>query len=187
MSKRSFFIFGVIALAGVILTAVLVPLSKRRHSQKNVAPVFTNTSSFQEVVTGLMNSNLLTTLATPATAPVVNVESTTPTSTANTIPVEEGDKAPASNYDNSLFGRIAQRGWNANTPVCYPQTSTEVINMVTGTGCTVIIITKDFDIKQQMNVTSTKIVIGNPITLPKLNATGRSIHRLFEGGYVCSI
>ena len=53
-----------------------------------------------------------------------------------------------------------------------------------GSSCTVIILTKGsqdrYDIRQTLVVNTTKIIIGNPIDLPVLNATNR-IERLFDG------
>lgn len=68
---------------------------------------------------------------------------------------------------------------------CFPTTGEEVTEAVYGDDCTVIVLMngnaegKDYKIEKELNVTSHKIFLGNPIDLPKLNAT-KKIRRLFN-------
>ncbi len=66
---------------------------------------------------------------------------------------------------------------------CYPKDGTDVARMVMGADCTVIILTKSsrdrYDINQTLVVSSTKIIIGHPLDIPRLNTTNR-IERLFD-------
>ena len=58
------------------------------------------------------------------------------------------------------------------------------IKAMMGKDCTVVILTKgcdeDYKIGQTMNITSLKILVGNPIDIPKLTPTNK-IERLFNG------
>ena len=77
---------------------------------------------------------------------------------------------------------VAQ-GMQGGVTTCFPANGAEVIAAVTGTTCTVIMLTRNyFDsyvINQEMMVTGRKVIIGNPLTLPLLNTTGSE--RLFHG------
>lgn len=90
-----------------------------------------------------------------------------------------GDAAPPGSVSSLGWGRLG--GKNI---ICYPKNGTEVVSMSEGKSpCTVIVLTRSsndpYNIKQTMNITTTKIFIGNPIDLPALNSTNK-IERLFR-------
>lgn len=66
---------------------------------------------------------------------------------------------------------------------CFPKTGAELEQAVVGAECTVIVLTNgytvDYKIREVMNVTAYKVLVGNPIDIPKLNATNK-IERLFN-------
>ena len=67
--------------------------------------------------------------------------------------------------------------------ICTPKDGVELVSMASSSGCTIIILTRGrgevYNIRQTMNITDTKIIIGNPISRPTLNATNK-IQRLFD-------
>jgi hypothetical protein len=90
-----------------------------------------------------------------------------------------GDIAPPGSVSSLGWGRLG-----AGNIICYPKNGTEVVSMSEGKSpCTVIVLTRSstdpYDIRQVINITTTKIIVGNPIDLPVLNATNR-IERLFR-------
>lgn len=66
---------------------------------------------------------------------------------------------------------------------CFPKTGAELEQAIGGSDCTVVVLTNgfavDYKIKTVMNVTAYKVLVGNPIDIPKLNATNK-IERLFN-------
>jgi hypothetical protein len=84
-------------------------------------------------------------------------------------------------------GSLSSLGWGrlgAGNIICYPKNGTEVVSMTDGKSpCTVIVLTRSstepYNIRQTINITSTKIIVGNPIDLPALNASNK-IERLFR-------
>jgi len=78
-------------------------------------------------------------------------------------------------------GSISSLGWDrlgGGNIICYPKNGTEVVSMTDGKSpCTVIVLTRSstdpYNIRQTMNITTTKIFVGNPIDLPALNATNK--------------
>ncbi len=81
-----------------------------------------------------------------------------------------------------------RNGWRgiggSNAVICYPINGTEVVDMTDGKSpCTVIMLTRSgtdpYNIRKIMNITTTKILVGNPIDMPALNATNK-IERLFR-------
>lgn len=66
---------------------------------------------------------------------------------------------------------------------CFPKTGAELEQAVVGPDCTVVVLTNgyaaDYKIREVMNVTAYKVLVGNPIDVPKLNATNK-IERLFN-------
>jgi len=84
-------------------------------------------------------------------------------------------------------GSVSSLGWGrlgAGNIICYPKNGTEVVSMSDGKSpCTVIVLTRSstepYNIRQTINITTTKIFVGNPIDLPALNATNK-IQRLFR-------
>jgi len=85
-------------------------------------------------------------------------------------------------------------GWNAlgkaegmqaggGAMVCYPANGEELVTAVVGTACTVIMLTRNYfdpyEVKKEMIVSSRKVIIGNPLTLPLLDPV--KIERLFHG------
>ena len=76
-----------------------------------------------------------------------------------------------------------QLGAAGNAAICTPKDGVELVQMASHSGCTVIILTRGrgqaYNIRQQMNITDTKVIIGNPLAMPVLNATNK-IERLFD-------
>jgi hypothetical protein len=91
--------------------------------------------------------------------------------------------------NSTFFGRIYARGWNEvaqaqGVGVCYPANAAEVVEMVMSPACTVIVLTRSYrnpyTITQTMNITSRKIVVGNPLQPPRFMAK-KGVHRYFDG------
>lgn len=91
--------------------------------------------------------------------------------------------------NSTFFGRIYARGWNEiaqaqGVGVCYPANAAEVVDMVMSPGCTIIVLTRSYrnpyKIMQTMNITSRKIVVGNPLQPPRFLG-GPGLHRYFDG------
>lgn len=88
----------------------------------------------------------------------------------------------------SWIGSLTYQGWRAiggqNAAICYPSDGADVMRMVSQPGCTIIVLTrssqKGYSITAPMNVSSLKILVGNPIDTPALNVSGR-VERLFNG------
>lgn len=87
--------------------------------------------------------------------------------------------------DSSAVGAYAWKALaGAAGSVCTPKNAAELVEFVTSaTSCTVILLRHSsrmpYNITKTMNVTSTKILIGNPIDLPTIQAV-RGVHRLFD-------
>jgi hypothetical protein len=86
-----------------------------------------------------------------------------------------------------LFQTVYVRAWTAlgNNPasICYPASGKEIELAVATPNCTLIILgrnyTEPYYIKHPMEVNSTKVIMGNPFTMPALNCT--KIYRCFHG------
>jgi len=79
------------------------------------------------------------------------------------------------------LGSDAENMQGATT--CYPANGAEVVAAVQGPDCTVIMLTKNYfdpyEIKTTLVVSSRKIIMGNPLTLPALKPI--KLERLFHG------
>jgi hypothetical protein len=81
---------------------------------------------------------------------------------------------------------ITARGWAAleaaGATVCSPRNGSELVEMVTYGPCTVITLrpSATYNVTKTMNVTSTKIIVGNPVFLPTLTPV-KGVTRLFDG------
>lgn len=89
----------------------------------------------------------------------------------------------SSSNNNALapWGRLAGVG----AAVCYPKDGAELQKMASdSTSCTVIVLRassqQPYNLTQTMNITTTKIVIGNPIDLPMIKAGSKQLQRLFD-------
>ena len=75
------------------------------------------------------------------------------------------------------------QGMQATTAICYPMDGDQLVEAVTGAECAVIMLTRDYfdpyTIKKEMVVSTPKVIIGNPLTLPALHPS--KIERLFHG------
>lgn len=98
-----------------------------------------------------------------------------------------GAKAPAAGAV-APPGSLTTGGWAAigggRNVLCYPKNGTEVVEMSgANSACTIIVLTRSsrepYTIKQTINITTTKVFVGNPIDMPALNSS--KIERLFYG------
>lgn len=108
---------------------------------------------------------------------------------SNVVPVDKAQTVDDLGPNATFFGTLYARGWYAvgeasNVAVCYPSNGKEVVEMVTGPACTIVVLTRayfnPYTIRQTMNVTTRKIVVGNPITPPRLQAA-KGMPRYFNG------
>lgn len=195
LSRKGRYLFGAVALLAVVLTAVLVPISKQRSSNKAAAPATpaaTTTVSYADVLTALMEGNLAPvpdkqpTVVTPVAQPTLN----TTTGKADEAAADAATVDPLDKLvlpTSGLGSKVMTQGWAAlnqkaadkaeamGTGVCTPKDGKEVVTMVSSPQCTVIVLTKGgrepYDITQTMNITSTKVR-----TLPPPSKSYPSIH-----------
>ena len=136
----------------------------------------------------LTNANIITpvvTVVTPKPTPAPTAANPTLNSLLGLGTGSLAAKTPA---PTTIFQGLTFTAWTAlggsTSTICYPINGTEVVNMVTKPGCTVIVLTRNhtnpYNIRDMMNVTSTKIIIGNPIDIPVLNSTNKIV-RMFDG------
>jgi len=69
------------------------------------------------------------------------------------------------------------------TTICYPMDGKQLHEAVVGQGCVVIMLTRDYFhpyvVMEEMVVSSTKVIMGNPLILPVIRPS--KIERLFHG------
>ena len=187
-----------LALTAVLAAALLVPRnSKERQSASpsttGGSPVTPVRSVDLTTVTNALlvaNSDMHDQVAAAAMAnTTMNTIVTTPAT-----PSKDGffsmftDGNTASEgvaIDSSAVGAYAWKALaGAAGSVCTPKNAAELVEFVTSTtSCTVILLRQSgrmpYNITKTMNVTSTKILIGNPIDLPTIQAV-KGVHRLFD-------
>jgi hypothetical protein len=92
-----------------------------------------------------------------------------------------GSGSSSTNNAVAPWGRMAGVG----AVVCYPKDGAELQKMASdNTSCTVIVLRassqQPYNLTQTMNITTTKIVIGNPIDLPIIKPGNKQLLRLFD-------
>lgn len=94
---------------------------------------------------------------------------------------QDAAAAPANPAAPLVNGWKALEGSGA-TQVCRPRNGTELVHMVTRSPCTVVVLQPSvtYNVTKVMNVTTTKIVVGNPVFLPTLRPA-KGVVRLFDG------
>lgn len=173
-SRRGRYLLGAVVLLGVVLTAVLVPLSKQRNNKASTTPSVSaggvtdagDKVSYHDVMSALLVGNKNEPVPTvpkpvevvPVAAPIKNS-----TTTETTF---DGAAAPA----GGLMSKAITKTWAAvgmeagGSQICYPKDGKEVVTMVSDKKCMIIVLTnsgrKPYDITQTMNISSTKIIVG---------------------------
>lgn len=178
-SRRGRYLVGAVVLLAVVLTAVLVPLSKQRNNKSSAPSVSAGGTtaegakvSYNDVMTALRDGNknelpaVGTTVVTPVQTVVTPVKNTTTAEPAGTFDGADGASVPA----GGLMSKAITKTWAAvgmeakGSQVCYPKDGKEVVTMVSDKKCMIIVLTnsgrKPYDITQTMNISSTKIIIG---------------------------
>lgn len=188
-----------VAVTAAVLAGVLAPLHRRRAAVAVAPGVVGSVSIVDKAPTttlpGIDIGSIAAALAeggkqqAPVTA---NASTAAPSSSAPT-----GKESAAGGFFSGLSGGATQtpatpastlvNGWKALegagvTQVCRPRNGTELVEMVTRSPCTVVVLqpSMKYNVTKVMNVTTTKIIVGNPIFLPTLTPA-RGVVRLFDG------
>jgi hypothetical protein len=188
--------------AALVLAAVLVPRTKERRSPAADArdlPVAATTTLRPTDLTTVTNALLVANKEAHdqvAAAALANT-STNAIVTAPATPSKDGffstlvtDLNNGGSAGNGLVGgpSLGAYAWTALAgaagSVCTPKNGAELVEFVTSTtSCTIILLRQSsqipYNITKTMNVTTTKILIGNPIDLPILQPV-KGVHRLFD-------
>jgi len=177
-SRRGRYLLGAVVLLGVVLTAVLVPLSKQPNKKASTPSVSAggitdagDKVSYHDVMNALLVGNKNEPVATAPVTPVDVVA--VPAPIKNTTTTETTFDSAADNAAvpaGSFVSKAITKTWAAvgmeggGSQICYPKDGKEVVTMVSDTKCMVIVLTnsgrKPYDITQTMNISSTKIIIG---------------------------
>jgi len=178
-SRRGRYLLGATVLLAVVLTAVLVPLSKQRNKASTPSvsaggvTAGGNKVSYNDVMTALLVGNKNEPVATGPITPVEVVAVPAPIKNTTTTNTFENAAVPA----GGLMSKAITKTWAAvgmeggGAQVCYPKDGKEVVTMVSDKKCMVIVLTnsgrKPYDITQTMNISSTKIIVGyvSPLAL----------------------
>ena len=191
-----------LVLAAVVAAAVLAPRSKERRSPAANAgglPVAATTTVLSTDLTTVANALLVANKEAHDQVAAAALANAT-TSTVVTAPATSSkdgffstlvtDLNNGGTTGNGLAGgsSLGTYAWTAlagaAASVCTPKNGAELVEFVTSTtSCTVILLRHSsrmpYNISKTMNVTSTKILIGNPIDLPILQPV-KGVYRLFD-------
>jgi len=191
-----------LVLAAVVAAAVLAPRSKERRSPAANAgglPVAATTTVLSTDPTTVANALLVANKEAHDQVAAAALANAT-TSTVVTAPATSSkdgffstlvtDLNNGGTTGNGLAGgsSLGTYAWTAlagaAASVCTPKNGAELVEFVTSTtSCTVILLRHSsqipYNITKTMNVTTTKILIGNPIDLPILQPV-KGVHRLFD-------
>lgn len=192
-----------LVLAAVVAAAVLVPRStKERQSPEAHAgglPVAATTTVRPTDLATVTNALLVANKEAHDQVAAAALANTTTNAivTAPAIPAKDGffstlvnDLNNGGSAGNGLGGgsSVGTYAWTALAgaagSVCTPKNGAELVEFVTSTtSCTIILLKLSsqipYNITKTMNVTTTKILIGNPIDLPILQPV-KGVHRLFD-------
>lgn len=191
-----------VAVTAAVLAGVLAPLHRKRAAAVapgvvgSVSIVVDKAPTTTTTLPGIDIGSIAAALAegskqqAPATA---NASTPAPSLPA---PAAKEDSA-AGGFFSGLSGGATQtpanpastlvNGWKALegagvTQVCRPRNGTELVEMVTRSPCTVVVLqpSMKYNVTKVMNVRTTKIIVGNPIFLPTLTPA-KGVVRLFDG------
>ena len=188
----------VLALAAVVAAAVLIP----RRSKVWQSPAPSTTGGFSATTVRSVDLTTVTNALLVANsdahdqlaaAAIANSTATTIV-TAPATPSKQGffsilsGGSAASKETAADPLAVGAYAWKAlagaAASVCTPKNGAELVEFVTSTtSCTVILLRHSsqipYNITKTINVTTTKILIGNPIDLPILQPV-KGVHRLFD-------
>lgn len=201
---------GLVLLALVVVASiiggVLGPRAGRRNKRLEPVPASTlHSPELTTITNALLIANTpgavtVTTdkagaaggATTTTTAATSSSTTTNDTATVTAVPATSSKGffatlmaggSSSSNVNNAVasWGRLAGVG----AAVCYPKDGAELQKMASdSTSCTVIVLRassqQPYNLTQTMNITTTKIVIGNPIDLPMIKAGSKQLQRLFD-------
>ena len=190
-----------LVLIAVVAAAVLAPRSKERRSPAAAGglPAAATTTVLPTDLTTVANALLVANMEAHDQVAAAALANTT-TSTVVTAPATSSkdgffstlvnDLNNGGNTGNGLAGgsSLGTYAWTALAgaagSVCTPKNGAELVEFVTSTtSCTIILLRQSsqipYNITKTMNVTTTKILIGNPIDLPILQPV-KGVHRLFD-------
>ena len=194
---------GLVLLALVVVAAivggVLDPRAGRRN--KHLEPVSASTLHSPELAT---ITNALLIANTPGKTATTTTDKAAAAGEANTTTATNDDTtvtAVPANSNKGFFASLMAGGVgnsnnnNAVAPwgrlagvgavVCYPKDGADLQTMASDrTSCTVIVLRassqQPYNITKTMNITTTKILIGNPIDLPLIKGGSKQLQRLFD-------
>ena len=210
--NKAVYVLVAVAVAVAILAGVLVPLHEKRARSSAAAdaslpgpagkvrivdkpPVTTPAIELDSVATALAQANKVQ-APTNATANATAAASAGAPSPSPAAPggivglfsglLGGGGQSMAS--APTAASTITTRGWaalgGAGATFCQPRNGTELVQMVTHGPCTVIVLrpSATYNTTATINVTSTKVIVGNPVFLPTIQPV-KGVHRLFDGAH----
>ncbi len=200
--RRAAYLLVAVAVVAATLAGVLVPHAASTATAAGSVQVVdkAHATDIAGIATALLQGNKIQAPpadATGAAAPsaVASMSTGAPSPSLSTGAAKSG---VAGGFFSGLLGgqsmaaaptaatMITSRGWKAlegaGAMVCRPNNGSELVQMVTYGPCTVITLqpSVNYDITDVMNVTTTKIIVGNPVFLPTLTPA-KGVLRLFDG------
>lgn len=185
-----------LVLAAVVAAAALAPRSKEKKSPSGAGSLpAASTTTVRPDLTTVTNALLVANkeahdqVAAAALANTTNSVVAVPVATDgnkesffSTLVKDVSNGGPAGGSSVGTYAWSALAG--AAGSVCTPKNGAELVEFVTSaTSCTIILLKQSsqvpYNITKTMNVTTVKILIGNPVDLPVLNPA-KGVHRLFD-------